>query len=508
LLHSPPLEDVTSILRRGEIPVIAMSSATESLNSLLDIRVIEYKPGIRYVALSHVWADGLGNPKANTIGLCQFFRIRAMAAAILGIFEGSGEEPDQVCFWIDTLLVPVPSHDREAHQNAMVRMRDVYKNATAVLVIDEELAQHNLPDSPKELFARVVRSSWDTRLWTFQEAALARNLFVVFRNGISSELRTTARAWTSGGAEFASTSAAEAFHWYGSLDIGWFLPVDVLDLLMQHGQWTAAQTAEYGPYFDKFNYVWKGLLWRGVTKAIDECACVGGLLDLDMAALLAVPEDQRWKRLLHMQGRFSSDIIFQDQRRVDEDGMRWAPVTLMEKARAFDLGRRGGDALVSDEGLLSTWPGVVLEKNRFSITAEKDKYVLVVGKTTTPTNINSPDARAYVLNLYIRKEHNLKEWKAQLLDSWAIVLNSALPTGEDDPTTSVRHAALVSMHRKDGGILYAIFRCAASVSLGNARQNRGREDLAGYLGASLRPVQEDQILFGFEVSPEQQWCIG
>lgn len=52
-------------------------------------------------------------------------------------------------------------------------MRDVYKNALAVLVIDYELTKHDVPDTTEELFARVVRSSWDTRLWTFQEAALA-----------------------------------------------------------------------------------------------------------------------------------------------------------------------------------------------------------------------------------------------------------------------------------------------------------------------------------------------
>lgn len=108
LPFSPDLEEVTNILRRGEIPVISMTSDSDSL---FNIRVVEYKPGLSYIALSHIWADGLGNPKENAIRFCQLFRIRAMVDGILRTFEVSRDNPDEVFLWIDTLLVPIPSHD-------------------------------------------------------------------------------------------------------------------------------------------------------------------------------------------------------------------------------------------------------------------------------------------------------------------------------------------------------------------------------------------------------------
>jgi hypothetical protein len=60
----PDRTKIQGILARGGIPLLSLSDPY-SLNSprVYDIEpdVVEYEPGIRYVAISHVWAAGLGN---------------------------------------------------------------------------------------------------------------------------------------------------------------------------------------------------------------------------------------------------------------------------------------------------------------------------------------------------------------------------------------------------------------------------------------------------------------
>jgi hypothetical protein len=98
---------------------------------------------------------------------------------------------------------------------------------------------------------------------------------------------------------------------------------------------------------------------------------------------------------------------------------------------------------------------------------------------------------------------------AQPVDSWAILLNSPLSTGQSNLTSPLRRAALVSIHRSEGNILYAKFRCAASVFPANAGQNFSVEDMSRNVEDYLRRnVTADQILLGFEVDEGQKWCVG
>jgi hypothetical protein len=82
----------------------------------------------------------------------------------------------------------------------------------------------------------------------------------VFRDSISTKLRETARVWTDGGANYKRALSTEAMRWHNNLDIGWYLAVDVLDIMVQHGQFTGEQADEYREYFDKFSCSLKWIL--------------------------------------------------------------------------------------------------------------------------------------------------------------------------------------------------------------------------------------------------------
>jgi hypothetical protein len=58
--------DLVRILDKGQIPVIRLQDG---------IQVLPAMPGVRCVAISHVWLDGLGNPNANALPHCQLEHI-------------------------------------------------------------------------------------------------------------------------------------------------------------------------------------------------------------------------------------------------------------------------------------------------------------------------------------------------------------------------------------------------------------------------------------------------
>jgi hypothetical protein len=65
-------------LMRGRLPLLDIKGSGE----LLKVNIIERDPGAAYTAISHVWADGLGNPAENSLPRCQLERIRDLAAVL------------------------------------------------------------------------------------------------------------------------------------------------------------------------------------------------------------------------------------------------------------------------------------------------------------------------------------------------------------------------------------------------------------------------------------------
>lgn len=70
------LEEMCSTLQSGHIPLIRTRELMKKENvALLNTSILD----VKYVAISHVWSDGLGNPWKNLIARCQ---VRKMCKAI------------------------------------------------------------------------------------------------------------------------------------------------------------------------------------------------------------------------------------------------------------------------------------------------------------------------------------------------------------------------------------------------------------------------------------------
>lgn len=156
---------VEDTLLKGQIPLLRIIPG-QSLADL-SLEIIPYQTGSQYVALSHVWADGLGNPYANALPRCQLLRLLSLLQCS-NMPRDSGDCDQELLLWCDTLCCPVkPS---EAKTRALVQMKRTYQDATMVLVLDAslQLCNSNLL-TPEEMCIRICSSGWTRRLWTLQE---------------------------------------------------------------------------------------------------------------------------------------------------------------------------------------------------------------------------------------------------------------------------------------------------------------------------------------------------
>lgn len=78
-MAGPDAAMVHECLASGSFPVLDVTFKSDGSVSL---EAIPYTDGLLYVALSHVWADGLGNPKSMQLPCCQIVRLGRLVETI------------------------------------------------------------------------------------------------------------------------------------------------------------------------------------------------------------------------------------------------------------------------------------------------------------------------------------------------------------------------------------------------------------------------------------------
>lgn len=157
-------QELVHILSSDGIPGI---SCVMKEGGALNYEVVDIT-GRDYIAISHVWSHGLGNPSQNALPICQVIRLFNLIRHI---------SSPNVLLWIDTLSVPV---NLKYKRIAITRLRTVYQEAQGVLVIDRHLAC--VGKDTQERQVQLLSSEWMRRLWTLQEGRLATRLYVQFRH--------------------------------------------------------------------------------------------------------------------------------------------------------------------------------------------------------------------------------------------------------------------------------------------------------------------------------------
>jgi hypothetical protein len=162
---------------------------------------------------------------------------------------------------MDTLCVPRSSS--EAYKEAINKMRDVYANAERVLVLDAELMASTSECSYEEINMRILCSTWIRRLWTIQEAVLAKRLVFQFKE--------RAQMTMTGSLLWHARQADLKVNYFNS--VGW----DSSILFEVYG---------FNTGFDRISFLWTRMLpHRSVTFTADEPICGAILMNLDLKEL-------------------------------------------------------------------------------------------------------------------------------------------------------------------------------------------------------------------------------
>lgn len=353
----PDQRRVCSILHRGGIPIIQISKTQHPVS--LQLEVVESKAGLAYVAISHVWAHGLGHVSKNSLPECQFERLYQL---LQNLENGT----NRTCLWIDTLCVPARPHAAACEKTsgtltcrkiAITRLKETYQNAAKVLVLDWEIERSNT-SFPEETLMRIVISAWMKRLWTFQEAKLARHLYFQFKDkavraeDMLSNLETT---------DYQSLWAETAEH--------------ILGLRGVFGEFGASRNIVS---------LWNSFQSRSTSNAGDEALCLSVMLGSDTEQILDTPDDDRMRKLFSLQEIFPSQILFMPGPRINSRGYGWAPTSFLSRgqwangsalhenqlhhAGTHTMNLQSPPAYRADSGLLMRSPGFLLKPTKYPLT--------------------------------------------------------------------------------------------------------------------------------------------
>ncbi|PBK70436.1 hypothetical protein ARMSODRAFT_112429 [Armillaria solidipes] len=309
---NPSLERVCGSLENSEIPVVIQLQPNDGLISSDGSKT-------PYIAISHVWADGLGSTTEVGLPTCQINRLASIARRLIP----SG------AFWMDALCVP---EKKDLRKRAIGLMAETYRNAGAVLVIDSGIRSCSVSAPLEERLLCIISSGWMQRLWTLQEGLLARNLIFELADG------------------------------FATLDELIPMGEDLVDVLLTQLAAEIFRLTKYQRYATSNGFglgdVAKSLRWRTTSRAGDETLAISGLLNINAFELVSLPASQRMMTLFLRVQKLPSDIIFIPGPKLNESGFRWAPKTMMTSMRTSMPIYDQYDALCTPQGLIAEYSAV------------------------------------------------------------------------------------------------------------------------------------------------------
>ena len=126
--------------------------------SRIELEVVIDEPLGRYIAVSHVWSDGRGNPRDNSLLHCQMNWL----FDVCQLDQGTP-------IWMDTLCIPADpdKKDRIYRPAAIQKLNEIYEHADKTIVISNDLSLRPVRQGV-DFWLDVRMSQWARRCWTLQ----------------------------------------------------------------------------------------------------------------------------------------------------------------------------------------------------------------------------------------------------------------------------------------------------------------------------------------------------
>lgn len=333
----------------------------------LDISAMKLGKDRDYVAISHVWAEGLGNTQNNALPKCQLRRIQALVTA-----SSSGQVRK---FWIDTLCVPQDNfkpHLKSLRLRAIQSMDRVYRSSSAVLVLDYEMLSTSSDASLEEQLVRFACCSWIRRLWTLQEAITGPKIML--------QLSDTA-------IDLMQDIYQRLQNFSGFYTLSQTVLTELTDFL-----WRIVLLKEAGNH-PRITALWNACQFRNTSEHQDEAFCLAIILGLDTRSILAASQEDKWQTFLLLQKTFPKDLLFSSGPRMSKPGFRWAPMNFIRRPAtttatlllSMGTGQASSSGLsLSSHGFIFKTPNAAFRSEHPSfwiLCQDKQKWYMVAHRT-------------------------------------------------------------------------------------------------------------------------------
>lgn len=214
-------------------------------------------------------------------------------------------------FWIDTICVSLKP--KIIKTKALEGMRICYGRANRVLVIDTDLVstqlepELNASDRRDVMNASILASSWQQRLWTLQEAVMAKKLWFQFASGAFEKISKYKRFLGNAQGHYKAYYNNELGYYSGEIS---------------YEEWHVNLPDTCCVQLRKLILVWRTLSARTTSDPANIPVVVSILLDADLSELISVFDGDRTRKLWSMLPVIPAGILCLPFRKLENDNFR------------------------------------------------------------------------------------------------------------------------------------------------------------------------------------------
>jgi hypothetical protein len=295
----------------------------------------------------------MGNPVSNALPSCRIAWIQEKVNAVA--FRERVAQ-DTIPFWMDTLCVPVRPELVAYRKQCIAAMGNIYEQSSTVLVLESSILSIPVSSHIPQKCVCIYQSSWQRRLWTFQEGFLSTDTHFQFSDAAqeSRELGNESR-------DFERSLARKGqYHHFPEAAIAQATPG--LKILRSAAVQIREGTSPLSLRWNIVSPLCSGIWQRRTTRKSDEILCVVTMMAMDPKPFLDISigdhgpnkgvhgtvrsrsadrlttaeraarlirdqnlADRRMELFVEQIGTFYASVIFRSVPRLQRDGYRWAP---------------------------------------------------------------------------------------------------------------------------------------------------------------------------------------